>query len=287
MEKKLETLAKEDKAFVDDYLENIKNEVNEGNFFKEALDWYYFRYVSPINDRTLLIIGALISCVICYFVYTIVKSSFPLVIKEPIIIKAKDQSKYVPRLIELKPKAGKFTYDQGIKNIDEAIAKYLISIYIKDREEYDFSDSSIESVNLKINRIKNNSTLSEFKNFQNFFSEDNPQSPIQNFGKNVIKTIKIDAFRFARTKPRDFKEQVIEYFNLKLPTQATVTFKSSTNYTDEYGEKKVLTEKFLVKIKFNFKPVVKINNDDPKSKKYIDRKLKFHVENYQLYRVKN
>ena len=50
MEKKLEALAKEDKQAVDEYFEFVKEEVSQGRFFKDALDWYIFRYVSPICD---------------------------------------------------------------------------------------------------------------------------------------------------------------------------------------------------------------------------------------------
>ena len=92
MEKKLEEIAKKDKQTVTEYFDFIKEETSNGRFFKDALDWYLFRYVSPICDRTLLIFGSILSFIICYIVFEIIKISFPLVVKDPIIIKAKDQS---------------------------------------------------------------------------------------------------------------------------------------------------------------------------------------------------
>jgi len=288
MEKKLEEIAKKDKEYVDEYLAFVKDEVNEGRFFKDALDWYLFRYVSPICDRTILIIGGVLSVLICYIVFEIIKISFPLVVRDPIIISAKDQSKYLPNLIALKPKSGKPDFDPNLRTIDEAIVKYLISIYIKDRESYNFSKASIEDVNTKINRIKNISSVVEFKNFQNFFSEENPQSPIQNFGKNIKKNVEIIDFKFIRKKVNtDNFSKLKNFFNVELPNEAQVKFDTTTIASDEYGDVKTINEKYLVKIKFTFLPVHKPKITDEKNKVKEDNKLKFMIESYKLFRVKN
>lgn len=287
MEKKLEALAKENKQAVDEYFEFVKEEVSQGRFFKDAVDWYIFRYVSPICDRTVLFLGAILSCVICYIVFKIVMMSFPLVIRDPIIIKAKDQARYIPKLIPLKPKSSMDNYDPDVRNIDEAIAKYLIKSYVINREEFDFSKASIEDVNIKFSRIKNNSSSVEFRNFQNFYSEENPQSPIQNFGKNVFKNIEIYDFRYIREKPRNYREQILEYFSIQIPKKAEVRFNAKINYLDENGEKKFITEKFLSRVTFNLKPVIKIKESEDKKINPEDMKLKFSVESYQLFRIKN
>jgi type IV secretory pathway component VirB8 len=288
MEKKLEEIAKNDKESVDEYFAFVKEEVNEGRFFKDAIDWYLFRYVSPICDRTILIIGGILSIIICYVIFGIIEISFPLVVRDPIIIKAKDQSKYLPNLIQLKPKSGKPNYDPNLRNIDEAIVKYLISIYINDRESYNFSKASIEDVNTKINRIKNISSVVEFKNFQNFFSEENPLSPIQNFGKNIKKNIEIIDFKFIRKKEDNNNFLKLKnFFNIELPTEAQVKFDAIITANDEYGDVKTKTEKYLVKVKFNFLPVHKPKIVDEKNKNKEDNKLKFMIESYKLFRVKN
>jgi type IV secretory pathway component VirB8 len=288
MEKKLEEIAKNNKELVDEYFLFVKEEVNENRFFSDALDWYLFRYVSPICDRTFLIIGGVLSVIICYIVFEIIKISFPLIVRDPIIIRAKDQSKYIPHLIELKPKSGKENFDPNLRNIDEAIIKYLISIYINDRESYNFSKASIEDVNTKINRIKNISSVVEFKNFQNFFSEENPLSPIQNFGKNVKKSIKITDFNFIRKKEKNMSfEKVLNFFNIDLPKEAHIKFDTIINARDEYGDVKTLTEKYLVKVKFNFTPVHKPKDNDKEVKIKDEVKLKFMIESYQLFRIKN
>lgn len=290
MEKKLEEIAKRDKESVEEYFEFVKDEVQNGNFFKDALDWYLFRYVAPICDRTILIIGSILSIIICYIVFQIIKISFPLVVKDPIIIKAKDQSKYIPYLVELKPKSGKLNYDKQIKNIDEAIAKYLILVYVNDRETYNFSKASIEDVNTKINRIKNASSVGEFKNFQNFFSEENPASPIQNFGKNIKKTINVIDFKFIRNdKQRNSQNSfnIINFFNIELPNEAQVKFDATIAISDEFGEIKYLSQKYLVKVKFNFTPITKPKDSKDKNKNPEENKLKFMIENYKLFRVKN
>ncbi|GDX36496.1 hypothetical protein LBMAG18_10070 [Alphaproteobacteria bacterium] len=287
MEKKLENLANEDKQAVDEYLQFMKQEISQGNYFKDAIDWYILRYVSPICDRTILFIGALISCIVCYIVVGIIKMSFPLVIRDPIIIKAKDQAKYIPKLIPLKPKSSMENFDPDIKNIDEAIAKYLIKSYTIDREEFNFSKAMIEDINIKFARIKNNSSSSEFRNFQNFYSEENPQSPIQNFGKNVYKTIEIVDIRFIRESSKNYRQQILDYFSVQIPKKAEIRFNSKINYTDENGEKKFISEKYLSRVSFSLKPVNKIKEEKEKKINPEDKKIKFIVESYQLFRIKN
>lgn len=277
MEQKLEEIKKENNEQADEYFEFIKDSVREGSYFKDALDWYFFRYVTPICDRTLLIFGAIVAAVVLYFLVGMVKSAFPLVEYDPIFIRAEDQSRYLPTLVELKPKKTKPNYDAGVATLDEAVAKYLLSNYIKDREGFDFSKAEIEDVNKKFNRIRNLSVANEYKNFQLIMSKDNPNSPIHQFGKNVKKTIKIESVRFIKKEAKDFVGKAHDFLSNKIPTEAEIKFIATTEtFTDEEG-KKDERERYLAKINFDFAGVNKDNTKEP---------LQFTVNSYQLFRVK-
>lgn len=277
MEQKIEEIKKEDGEQAREYLGFIKESVDSGKYFKDALDWYFFRYVTPICDRTLLIFGAIVAAVVLYFLYQMIQSAFPLVERDPIFIKSVDQSRYFPSLVRLKPKEGQPNYDPAITNIDEAVAKYLLTVYLEDRESYDFSKAEISDVNLKFNRIRNTSSAAEYKNFQLFMSKDNPNSPIQNFGQKVVKSVKIDSVHFIKKTPQNLFEKAQAFFSDKVANNAEIRFTATTKTTTPYGEVREDRERYLAKINFNFDGV------DAKEK---NRNITFIVNKYQLFKVR-
>lgn len=259
------------------YTEFVKSSVNDGSYFQDALDWYCFRYLSPICDRTLLIFGAIVAAVILFFLVQMVQSAFPLVQKVPIFITAKDKTLYFPHLVELKPKEDEKGYDPAVTSIDDAVLKYLVSVYVKDREAYNFSAGEIEAVNKKINRVRNVSSPEEYRIFQAIMSEDNPESPIRTFGKDVVKTIKVESVTLVKKEPKTFTEKAKEYISVQIPTQAEVRFTATT--TENLGgiEEKITKERYLARVDFNFTGVDK---DQKKGS------LDFVVNGYKLFKVK-
>ncbi len=275
--KRLSELARENNEEAKEYFHFIKNSVNNRSYFNDALDWYLFRYISPICDRTLLIFGAIIAAVVLYFLVQLVESAFPLVVQEPIFIRSVDQTKNFPNLIGLKPKKGKEGYDPELRTVDEAYAKYLITSYVKDREGYDFSKAEIEDVNKKFNHIRNLSSASEYRNFQAVMSKNNPSSPIRNFGLNIVKSIEIDSVKFIRNDPQDLATKARQYLSNKIPTEVEVRFTATIKTTNDKEETSTEKERYLAKINFTFEGV----NKDTKS-----GVLNFAVNTYALYKVK-
>jgi type IV secretory pathway component VirB8 len=277
MEQKLEEIKKESREEADEYLYFIKKSVDDGSYFKDAINWYFFRYVTPICDRTLLIFGAIIAFVVLFFLIQMVRSAFPLVEEVPIFIQAKDRSLTFPNLINLKPKKDKDGYDPQIATVDEAVLKYLISNYVKERESFDFRRGEIEDVNNKLSYIRNISTDNEYRVFRLIMSKDNPDSPINFYGQNVVKNIQIDSIKLVKIEPKDFTQKARQYLSNKIPTEAEVGFRANTKSIDlETG---IVTEKkdrYIVKIKFAFDGVKKGDKGT----------INFLVNGYKLYKVK-
>jgi len=278
MEKKLlESVKENNSEDLKEYFDFVKASVADKSYFKDGLDWYCFRYLKPVCDRTFLIFGSLISVVIFYFLIEMIKSSYPLVEKKPIIVYAKDQTTYFPNLVELKPKDDELNYDPNIKTIDQALSKYLVGFYIKERESFDFSAGTLDSVNKKFNRIRNLSTLEEYRAFQLFMSKDNPNSPIQYFGKNVTRTVTIDSVRFIdQAVESDFASKAKDFLVNKIPTYAEVRFTTTTKTMKSEYESEDVREKFLVKVDFLFEGANKEQKGD----------LNFVVKEYKLFRVR-
>ncbi len=259
-----------------EYFNFIKSSVEDGSYFKDGLNWYFFRYVTPICDRTLLIFGAIVAAVVLFSLVQMVKSAFPLVEKIPIFISAQDQSVSFPNLINLKPKKGKKDYDQKIETVDEAVLKYLIITYVKNREGYDFSKAEVDDVNEKFNRIRNTSSSDEYGLFQSLMSKNNPNSPIKDFGQNVKKSIKIESIQLIKDRPQNFANQAREFLLNKIPTQAQVYFVATTKREASNSEIKEESERYVAKISFVFDGVKK-DNKSP---------LKFLVKKYKLFIIK-
>lgn len=274
MDKKNEEIQTETKEELAEYFEQVKSSVEDKSYFKDALDWYFFRYVTPICDRTLLIFGSIIAAVVLFFLFQLIKSSFPLVEKVPVFVAADDPSISFPNIVTLKPKKGKENYDQELRTVDEAIAKYILSLYVKERESYDFSKAEAEEVNRKFNYIKTLSSAEEYRNFQLIMSPENPVSPIKDFGYPISKNITVESVKFHRKKVHGFKDQVMEFVSIEIPTEAEVRFSSIVRTRLDSGSKEE-KERYLAKIKFRFDGVKK----DEKT-------IKFTVSSYKLYNIR-
>ena len=251
-----------------EYNKFIKESVENGSYFKDALEWYMFRYVNPFCERTILLIVAAIAIFVTYNLFFTIKNMLPIKEQLPIIIKAKDEAVYFPVIKKLRD-------SKNIRTVDEAIAKYLLIRYLKEREEYDFRRSDIEAVNTKFNIIKNNSSPEEYRDFQSFMNENNPNSPIINFGKNVTRNINIDSFDFKRIQINNFIDKTRDFISLEIPTEAEVKYEAITTVNGN-----PTSQTFLNRIFFKFEGV------SAKDKEVKNKKLNFTVTDYKIYLVK-
>ena len=165
-----------------------------------------------------------------------------------------------------------------MQTFDESIIKYLLSNYIINREGFDFKDAEIEDVNKKFSFIKSNSTFREYKNFQSIMSKDNKNSPINNFGKNVEKSVTIDFIKFRRKEGKNVFEKALFFIVNSVPLDAEVEFTTLVKSTNDLSETKKKSEKYLVKIKYDYQPIFK--NDKQST-------IGFTVTQYILYKVRD
>jgi type IV secretory pathway component VirB8 len=260
-----------------EYNEFIKESVLNGQYFKDARDWYIFRYITPICDRALLATMIIVICSTLYTIKIIGESIFPLVVAQAIFIPPKDPTIYETKLTKIKPKKNEANFDAEVQTFDESILKYLIVNHIKDRESFDFRKGRIEDVNKKFSHIKNNSTFREYKNFQAIMSKDNKNSPIHFFGKNVKRNITINSIKFKRRQGKNAIEKALFYITNSPPLEADVDFTSTTISINDMNEKDYKYERFLVKIKYDYQQIFK--NDRQSS-------VGFTINQYSLYRMR-
>ena len=79
-----------------EYNEAIKAAVKDGSYFEDARNWYIFRYIQPICERTILFFVNIISGFITYILILTIFDSLPVKEQVPIRLIAKDNSRYFP-----------------------------------------------------------------------------------------------------------------------------------------------------------------------------------------------
>lgn len=272
-------LISKDQEVEAEYNKFIQENIQNNKYFEDAKDWYFFRYVSPICDRTYLFIAIAILFSLMFVIYKINLAIFPLRIVQPIYIQAKnDIGPYDVNLVKLKPKKGEANYDRNVENFDDSIIKFLLVKYIKDREEFDFRKGDVTDLNLKYSLIKNNSSFLEYKNFQKIMSKENRSGPIQYFGKNYFKTVVINNIRFYRKEPANIAQKLLYFIISPIPYQADIRFQGILHYIDDYGNNISTIENFIAKINYEYQAIYK-NDFQPN--------LNFMVNKYTLYKINN
>jgi type IV secretion system protein VirB8 len=250
-----------------EYNEFIKASVADGSYFKDAKDWYIFRYVYPICERTILFFMAIIAAFITYVLVITALESLPIVQETPIIIRPHDQSRYFSVIKDLRDSV-------ELKTVDEAVAKYLLTEYLKKREGYDFRKTNLEGLNAQLNYIKNNSSMQEYKNFQSFLSKDNKDSPINYFGRDFQRIVGIESVIFPQKELVSIVDKARDFVNSGVPTDAEIKY----NVTTKVNSNVVSSERYLVRINFKFSGV--------NSKKDTNSQLGFTVIGYKIYKIK-
>ncbi len=276
MEKTIEELRKENNEEVLGYLAFVKDSVEDRSYFKDGLNWYFFRYLLPICDRTLLIFSAIIGVVILFCLVQMFQSALPLVEKIPIFVYSKDQANYFPHLVQLRlgPRAKSITSTATV--VDEYVARYLIADYVKNREGYDFSSGKIEDVNTKIVWVKNTSSNGEYDLFQKMIDKDNPKSPVNYLGMNIKKVVNVESVNLIRRTSTNLTEKVRVFFQDRLPFEADVKFATTLIIVNTHGVVTKVSERYLVKIIFGFGGIKKDKSGN----------LDFVVKSYRLFRFK-
>jgi len=197
--------------------EFIKKSVEDGSYFKDGIEWFGSKYIEPITEKTFLIFLSIIGIIITYTIITMITNLLPLTESVPIVLKERDSSTYLPIISKL--------IEKDTKTTNEAILKYLVINYVKDRENHYYPEGDLSKYTSKFERIKNSSSNEAFVDFKKFMSKNNKQSPIHYFGKDIERKIEIQSFNFIRPEKTFFNKAGDFFMAEKLPQEAIVTYK--------------------------------------------------------------
>ncbi|ETO91161.1 MAG: hypothetical protein P857_649 [Candidatus Xenolissoclinum pacificiensis L6] len=167
-------------------------------YFIESFEWYMQKYVLPITSTIYLwcMIGLLMICTAVLFGK--IFSLFPLSVRVPFIMYVEHDS-YDKRSI-----LNRLSYDKVLNN---NVAKYLLSEYVRSYEGYDYN-----LLQYKMAYIKSNSIYDIYKKYRQKNDFANSDSPIRIYKDVVVKRIEIVSI------------DIIE--NFELNARAEVVFNS-------------------------------------------------------------
>jgi len=251
-----------DQENTEEYRKFIKQSVESGSFFADSFNWYMLRYVSPLCDRTWLFFITVVSVIISYVLVIVIIHSLPIVEKIPIIIKGKDDPATYPKISSLKD-------SEDLRTIEEAVGKKLLTNYVEERENYDFSTMTVNDLNDKLRKIKNNSTPEEYERFTAFVGSENPNSPIQDFGSDTIRKVTVRYVTFKRDLNKDFVSKAKTLVYQQVPTQADIGYQLKTTIDGKEDVKNYVA-------RINFKLSTIENNN-------LKKDITFKVSNYELF----
>jgi len=194
------------------------------NYYDEALDWFFFKYVNiniyvryTLIVTIIFILAAFITYKTAEFDYQVKNYPFPI---------------YFDNEVEYYPKI----QSTGIKNenINLSIARYLIINYLKTREEFDSNSLNPEKLNERLNYINNVSSLIVFQKYFKFINIDNnPESPLLKYRYKNSRIIVISDVEFLK--------------NVNVPSYAKVSYKVRSLIDDkETSEEKVAEINFFM-----------------------------------------
>ncbi len=178
----------------------INRAVKDGTYFEESLEWYIYKYVSPITERCYSFLFAVIS-LLCFVISIIGINSIG------------DISSQIPFVTYVPDSLSKIS---NIKHIgskkespQQAVTRYLIYDYITTREEFfpdKMDDKNYQRILKKIKSSSSKAVLNEFKNYMN---ATNPYSPFVRYKDGKSRSIHITGISFAKDDPTSGKATVM------------------------------------------------------------------------------
>ena len=256
-----------------EYQKFIKESVANGNYFNDSVDWYLFRYVKPVSDRSMLFCIILIIGFIFYLIKSMLDVAYPaghnhlklpIVISQPLFIDFVDQGKYQPNLLPLK----KTNINKNLTT-DQIIINHFLSFFVKNFEEFDYSSANLALVNEKTDLVRNMSSYQVYTQFQKMMEKSTPNSPMLYFGKNYSRTININNIEFLYPQKKSGLKENIDHLLKKIiiqvkpevPDSAIISFSDTVKTIDEFKRIKTINNNYRYWIKFKYSPINKYDKN--------------------------
>lgn len=159
--------------------QSILKSLESKQYFIDARIWYIRKYIYPITERSIMITFSLIFLIIAIIIACMINSLYPNQFKIPVAINIANSIDYSPKIDKINNK---------VDDPRLLIAKRLASYYVKNRESYNYPQLEEQSI-----KLSNLSTKFIYKEWYNNLSFDNPNSSINLYKDNHIRSIIIQS----------------------------------------------------------------------------------------------
>ena len=169
---------------MDEVSKSIAKNVRSGRYFSDAREWYAIRYLTPITERTVLILVTMFAlfagCVALLASYHM----FPLIKPYEVVLNVNDTMDHYTSIKRL----GK----QGVTT-RQVVAQYLLENYVMVRESYDYKEFEPQ-----FKRMQEASSKKVSREFQHEMDLKNPLSRPVVYGKEITRNAKVLSFAFDK-----------------------------------------------------------------------------------------
>lgn len=203
----------------------IAEKIRSGEFFRESRNIYDFFVHDPMAERYLYVLITAIASTIFVIAFSAMQSLYPLERSVPFIVQSADLADDLPNIRSMLEHKG--------EDIDYAMVRFLTSLYVTFREEYD-----IATFDRNVSGVKSLSAPEIFQDFQRRIDPSNPDSPITLYQRHSVRKIKILQVRLSQNE-ENVAEVVYETSVegrgevKKTRWQATIAFKYNNITLDE------------------------------------------------------
>jgi type IV secretion system protein VirB8 len=167
---------------MDDIIRGMQKYVSDGQYFTDARKWYNSKYIHPLSHRSIIACVVVVALLLLASVSNNIHSLLPL----------KRQLKYSISVNSLGQQSAQVTKADQIPDRPLlSVAQILLGDYVKSREQYSYA-----KLDSQMQYVQKISTRMVFKQFHDYLSTDNTESPVLRYQKEATRSINIDHVKF-------------------------------------------------------------------------------------------
>lgn len=180
--------------------QEIAEKIRDGSYFTDASSWYAGKYLYPVTERSMMFAFTIATLLALIPIASLLNTSIQTNNTIPFPIYVADSTSHFS---VIKPLA------QSDESAQTAIARYLITDYIKSREEYIYKNVSGEKLKRLLKKIKSSSAKQVLNEYVSYMSENNPYSPLTRYKDRINRFIEIKSLSFLDNDQTSGKAKVI------------------------------------------------------------------------------
>lgn len=190
----------------------IAQKIEDGSYFEDALQWYNTKFIMPVYTRSMMVLVAAFGA----FAFIIVASNINSILTKneeiPFIITSENTTDYYSVIKDL---------SSGGRSVQRDVARYLISKYIEERENYSYADFQGDNLKNILKRIKSSSLKKVLDEYKNYINKANPYSPVVRYGNRISRTVAVKDFKFIESDKTSGKA-VVQFEAVEVDTAANI-----------------------------------------------------------------